>query len=280
MQLALVDNQRVEAFTGGRGTCPTCLSTMIAKCGTRVINHWAHYKKRECDPWWENETQWHRDWKNLFPIECREVNHVAHDGEVHRADIKTPTGIVIEIQHSSITDIERKAREDFYKNLVWVVDGKSFQANFDIYHMLPDPQSEVAQDIVWSKAQRHMQGSNNGIFFRLSEAKEVYPELNITKENLQFGLIHSFQEIKTEIEKSYNGYHQYDWIRPRKTWIEAQCPVYIDFGDEFLVKLENYDASNLHCIRLVAKQKFIHDVMIKKHVHEIASRFYPLSNEK
>ena len=35
-----------------------------------------------------------------------------------------------------MSDKERVAREDFYKNLVWVLDGRGFLQNFDIYHML------------------------------------------------------------------------------------------------------------------------------------------------
>jgi competence protein CoiA len=116
MQIAIVDDKRTEAFPGGRGVCPICDSKTIAKCGPRVMHHWAHYRVKDCDPWWENETQWHRDWKNRFPVDCREVSHIAKDGEIHRADIKTPTGIVIEIQHSSMTDAERIFREEFYQN--------------------------------------------------------------------------------------------------------------------------------------------------------------------
>lgn len=276
MQLAVVNDKRVEAFVGGRGVCPSCGSEMIAKCGPRIIHHWAHYGRRDCDPWWENETQWHRDWKNQFPENCREISHTADDGEIHRADIKTPTGIVIEIQHSSMTDAERISREIFYKNLVWVVDGSVFQNNFDIYHMLPNPESELAQDIVWSKAKRHMNGSNSGIFFRLSEAQKDDPK--ITKRTLSGGWMHGISEIEDEIKESYNGYHQYDWVRPRKTWLEANCPVYIDFNDEYLVKLDVYDSSSLKCVRLVSKRKFVHDVMVEKNAKDIATQFYPIAN--
>lgn len=273
MQLAIVDGDRSEAFPKGRGTCSICGSEMIAKCGPRIIKHWAHYGRRQCDPWWENETVWHREWKNQFPIECREVSHVANDGEIHRADLKTPTGIIVEFQHSSISDKERISREDFYKNLVWVVDGRGFAQNFDIYHMLPDPNSELAQDIVWSKAKRHMLGANQGLFFRVSEAVEDNP--NITKANLRSGWIHGIHEIENEVSQAYNGYHQYDWIRPRKTWLDAVCPVYIDFGKELLVKLSTYGSSGLKCVRLVAKKKFVHDVMMETDVNAIATRFYP-----
>jgi len=274
MQLALVDDVRKEAFSGGKGVCPMCGSRMIAKCGPRIIHHWAHYGRKQCDPWWENETEWHRAWKNLFPEECREISHIADDGEIHRADVKTPTGIVIEIQHSAMTDKERISREDFYQNMVWVIDGSLFKDNFDVYHMLPDPGSVIAEDIVWAKAKRHMNGANNGIFYRLSEASKDKPQ--VKKEELKWGWIHSLRDIKEEIEASYSGYHQYDWVRPRKTWLDSKSPVYIDFGDEFLVRLKVYDESKLNCIRYVSKRKFLHDVMVENNAKDIATRFYPI----
>lgn len=169
MQYALVNGERCEAFAGGRGSCSTCGAPTVSKCGPRVLHHWAHAGRRNCDLWWENETEWHRGWKNLFPAECREVSYIAPDGEVHRADIVTPTGIMIEFQHSAMTDAERASREGFYRNLAWVIDGRGFRANFDILHLLPAPESVIAQDLVWWKATRPMQGAARGLFFRKSE---------------------------------------------------------------------------------------------------------------
>lgn len=294
MQLALVNNNRVEAFFGGRGLCPTCGSEMIAKCGPRILHHWAHYRPKGCDPWWENETPWHRDWKNLFPLECREVSHIAHDGEIHRADIKTPTGIVIEVQHSSMTDAEKTSREEFYGNLVWVVDGSGFRQNFSIYDGLPAPTSEIAKDLIWVKARCLMKSygelvtlSNCAYFYRLSEARRKDP--NITKAEVRSGKVrsirsgqvhsirlHSIREIQEQVHQSYNGYHAYSWSRPRKTWLDAQCPVYIDFGGDCLVKLEIYDELGLTCIRYISKREFVHDAMVKTHASAIAPPSYPL----
>lgn len=44
--------------------------------------------------------------------------------------------------------------------------------------------------------------------------------------------------VRDALEESYRGHHQYHWVRPRKTWIDAACPVYIDFGEGFLARLE------------------------------------------
>ena len=73
------------------------------------------------------------------------------------------------------------------------------------------------------------------------------------------------------MNQSYNGYHQFDWVKPRKIWLDTKFPVYIDFGNEHLVKLETYDDSGLKCVRLVSKRKFIHDVMVEKRAENIAA---------
>jgi len=97
---------------------------MIAKCGKERIKHWAHKSKISCDSWWENETEWHRAWKNRFPENCQEIIHRdPASGEIHKADIKTTSGLVIEFQRSAIQPDEMQSRERFYKNMLWVVDG-------------------------------------------------------------------------------------------------------------------------------------------------------------
>jgi hypothetical protein len=124
MKYAIVNGERNEARRGLVGECPACGSEMIAKCGDIYAHHWAHKGRRNCDSWWENETEWHRAWKNLFPADWQEVVHLANDGEKHIADIQTEDGGTIEFQHSLIKPEERISREEFYENLVWVVDGK------------------------------------------------------------------------------------------------------------------------------------------------------------
>jgi hypothetical protein len=96
---------------------------MVAKCGEERTWHWAHQGARICDPWWENETEWHRAWKGRFPISWQEVIHPAENGEKHVADVKTDHGWVIEFQHSYIDPKERRSRNAFYPKLAWVVDG-------------------------------------------------------------------------------------------------------------------------------------------------------------
>ena len=131
MRFALASGQRVEACPGGRAKCRRCNGEVIAKCGTHRVFHWAHRGMRDCDTWAEKETDWHRAWKNNFPAESQEfVQHDEQSGEKHIADVRTPHGLVIEFQHSPLDPLERAARERFYGNMVWVVDGTRLQRDY------------------------------------------------------------------------------------------------------------------------------------------------------
>lgn len=123
MKFAIVNGQRQEAQPNLSGKCPACGHPMVAKCGEVKIWHWAHKGSRLCDPWWENETEWHRAWKGRFPVNWQEVVHQAENGEKHIADVKTDQGWALEFQHSKINPDERNEREAFYQKLVWIVDG-------------------------------------------------------------------------------------------------------------------------------------------------------------
>jgi competence CoiA-like predicted nuclease len=128
MKYAIINGQRAEATKGARGTCPACRSEMIARICKTKVDHWAHISKQNCDIWWENETIWHREWKDCFDAEWQEVIHKDKiTGEIHIADVTTPHDWIIEIQHSPMDDEERKARNSFYKKITkkiaWVIDG-------------------------------------------------------------------------------------------------------------------------------------------------------------
>ena len=124
MKFALVDGQRSEPQPKIRGSCQRCHTEMIPKCGPELVWHWAHKSRIHCDPWWESETEWHRNWKDRFPTEWQEI--VLQDertGEHHFADVRTANGLVIEFQRSAIDPAEVHAREAFYQTMIWVVDG-------------------------------------------------------------------------------------------------------------------------------------------------------------
>ncbi len=131
MKFALVNGIKTEPQPNLRGVCANCERETISKCGNLKVWHWAHKSKKQCDQWWENETEWHRKWKNQFPIEWQEIIHTDSDtGEKHIADIKTTNELIIEFQHSAIKPTEVQSRETFYKNMLWVVDGTRLKRDY------------------------------------------------------------------------------------------------------------------------------------------------------
>jgi hypothetical protein len=123
MRYAFVNGEMREAERGLAGECRGCGKPMLARCGRVRIKHWAHKGKITCDAWLKDKTEWHINWQDHFPKPWQEFRFVAENGEMHIADVKTIKEWVIEFQHSPLAHEERQARNDFYKKLVWVVDG-------------------------------------------------------------------------------------------------------------------------------------------------------------
>jgi competence protein CoiA len=118
MQYATYRGERIEAeATGDRASCPVCGAMVLAKCGQIVVHHWAHEAAGDCDPWAEPDTAWHRHWQEAAPEDRREVTRGPH-----RADVVTASGMVVELQHSSISVEEIAAREAFYGRMTWLFD--------------------------------------------------------------------------------------------------------------------------------------------------------------
>jgi competence CoiA-like predicted nuclease len=114
---------KITAFKYDRALCPLCETEVIAKCGDVYMHHWAHKDNKECDPWQEGETDWHRKWKAWLHKDQTEVT-VIKNGEKHRVDAAIDLGdsetLYVEFQNSPISLSKIKEREDFYGNLAWV----------------------------------------------------------------------------------------------------------------------------------------------------------------
>jgi hypothetical protein len=170
MKFALVDGQRQEAQPKLSAICPGCDQPMIAKCGEVRMPHWAHRSAVLCDPWWENETEWHRNWKDQFPEDWQECVYRAEDGEKHIADVRTDQGWVIEFQHSSIKPDERRSRDAFYKKLVWVVNAARLEGDRARFDKALEAGTRIGQ-ITWQvqlddcRLLRQWAGSYGPIFF-------------------------------------------------------------------------------------------------------------------
>lgn len=225
------------------GTCFVCGRQVIARCGEKNVWHWAHKTEQACDPWWENETAWHRGWKSRFPEATREKVHFDKEtGEKHVADLKTATGLFIELQHSSISATELRSREQFYTRMMWIVDSEPFKSNFQILGKLPRPTGKLSTDVVFQ---------TDRIFWRKSENPRHEDPRSLQR-------IHSTMDIVEEIEREYVGHHFFKWRWPRSVWYAAEQPVFFDFGDEFLWRLKRYYSDkSLYSVRRVSKKDLI-----------------------
>jgi len=117
LRFANVQGQKSPPFPKGRGVCPCCGGLLIAKCGKLVTHHWAHESKVDCDTWSEPIGPWHLWWQGLVRPEAIEVVRGCH-----RADVVGNDGIVVELQHSSISPGDIEAREAFYGDMIWLFD--------------------------------------------------------------------------------------------------------------------------------------------------------------
>lgn len=117
--------ERIEPTKNVKAWCPSCNALVRAKCGKIKVWHFSHVSLVDCDTWSEGETEWHRNWKERFPKEEREVIMFPH-----RADV-VHSGVVIEFQSKALQVDELLEREDFYGNMIWVVksDEKKFTYN-------------------------------------------------------------------------------------------------------------------------------------------------------
>lgn len=179
MRLALVNDVRSEPMPNVRAKCCLCGEDMIAKCGDYIRWHWAHKARTTCDPWKESETDWHRYWKDAFPIGFQEVVHVDdRTNEKHIADVKTAAGMVVEVQHSPIREDEARSREHFYRNMIWIVDARHLVGSFYVgmahdlascrpmaYHISWWGSSRLLEK--WSRSEVHV------YFDVMNSAKEV-----------------------------------------------------------------------------------------------------------
>jgi hypothetical protein len=146
MQFAYDDNgKRINpSFSGQRAKCPLCEGMVIAKCGDVYTHHWSHQQSCSCDSWHEPETLWHLLWKERFPEAWREVV-IDRNGKRHIADILTATGTVIEFQNSAISNATISIREEFYKDMIWVINAKPFKHNLRLQSVVNRRLRELEQ---------------------------------------------------------------------------------------------------------------------------------------
>ncbi|MEP7377888.1 MAG: competence protein CoiA family protein [Chitinophagaceae bacterium] len=221
MLYAIIEGIKKGATPGNKGMCPFCQNEMVAKCGQFKSWHWAHKRIDSCDAWYKSETEWHRNWKQIFGVTNCEVI-LTINGQKHIADIQTIHGKIIELQNSPINLETLVSREDFYApNLIWIINGINFAHNFIIKPL------------------------------QATEYDTYTPEFD------RFAKIHGF----TPTYKSKDGENKarFAWTRPKQVWTYAKAQVFIDFGDEFLFFVKERLGSATGIGESVSKRQFIID---------------------
>lgn len=140
MKFALVNGVKKTAESAEVGICICCNNPVRAYCGSDRVNHWKHINAIECDTWSEGETEWHRLWKNKFDVNQQEIiQYDPESGEKHIADVYLKSiDLVLEFQHSPIHIDEIKARESFYKKMIWIVDLQPYKENISFHRDIGD----------------------------------------------------------------------------------------------------------------------------------------------
>lgn len=242
MQYALVNGEKSEPQKGLTGICIGCGNEMISKCGTLKMHHWAHRIAFTCDSWWETETEWHRDWKNNFPVANREISFYDESRkEHHRADVYTEGGLTIEFQNSPLSIGELESRERFYKKMIWVVNGLKFKG-FNIAKTIPNPSSPLLQDY-------EFKGRDHLLMVRKTDLG------NGARKIETLSLHHP--ELKDVVLSSQH--HSFSWRHAHQSWYSAISPVFIDFGGHFLYWLREREqvGDPYRYLQLVSKKKFM-----------------------
>ncbi|TDG37055.1 competence protein [Pedobacter changchengzhani] len=192
--------------------------------------------------YYRRETPWHRDWKLAFPKHYREISFLDETlNEIHRADVCTPCKTIIEFQNSPITLTELKSREAYYKNLIWVLNGKKFKG-FRVLKHLPDVDDPKLADYE----------------FCHSDHLSMVRKSDIIKGVLKPKILNFYHpEIKAIPLTSY--YYSFCWKQPHTVWYEAKAPIIVDLGGHFLYELRQRKqiSGNYPYLKIISRKAFI-----------------------
>lgn len=109
-------------------SCPYCEEKVILRNGEVRVPHFAHQSNSLCDRYYDSSnvmSDWHINWQEQFPEECREVIFKGKDENKHIADVFY-NNYIIEFQHSPMSPEEFYERTKFYyrfcRRLIWLFD--------------------------------------------------------------------------------------------------------------------------------------------------------------
>jgi competence CoiA-like predicted nuclease len=257
MQYAKIAGLRCTAQPKLKAICEHCNSAVHAKCGSKVVWHWAHVSVENCDSWYEPETQWHRDWKNNFGQDRSEIS-IVKDGVRHIADVLTKDDLVIEFQNSNISAETIMARELFYDKMIWVINGIHFKENFTIWdkefaenwqlkteikqnlnllnsqpnaRVLTVQGNQIKQEAIRQILNRFKFVHNKQYDIYTYDLKDLFNS-HALEARIQANILELYKAQK--VEQKFKSVI-YTWTRARKSWEDAKKPVFIDFNEDYLI---------------------------------------------
>ena len=136
--------------------CPVCGEPVRHRKGNNRRWHFSHLPDSNCNYGEDKDYNhaWHIRMQEYFPIENREYRFVDKaTGEVHIADVFIPeSNIVLEFQHSKISEDEFLSRTNFHKTegrrIVWLFDESESTPNEDHFGRF----KKVAMDKSFARA--------------------------------------------------------------------------------------------------------------------------------
>ncbi|WP_316829618.1 competence protein [Pedobacter aquatilis] len=188
------------------------------------------------------ESVWHRNWKKAFPESYREQSFCCQTtGELHRADVFTPCGTVIEFQNSPISPAEMKSREAFYPKMIWVLNGKKFKG-FRILKNLPNPDDPKLKDYD----------------FRNNDHLSMLRKADILKGLINPKVLNFYHPEIKEVSITSNFYH-FCWKQPHAVWFTATAPIIVDLDGHFLYKLKirKQVAEDYAYLEMISRKAFV-----------------------
>lgn len=265
--------KKIQAAPKAKGTCICCETEMVPKCGEIRLHHWAHKNLQQCDHWWENESQWHREWKDRFPLEWQEVlKYDTETGEKHIADIYNPVkDLVIEFQNSPIKGTEIQSREKYYKRMMWLLNGASLNFATTAMDTKPgffaDLEKQINakasrlynKEMIEIEAKSYLLRQKSELIYNqlihnkltkiewLQQKNEIDSERTVLIENHELIKKKAKDELmsckKYSLKNSERSHDQryvmYNWKYKNKNWNDAASPTFVDFQNElFLLKTE------------------------------------------
>ena len=253
MNIALDENgNRILPFKSGRGFCQVCGELLIAHCGEIYKDHWKHYHEANCDSWKEHETEWHRNWKNEFPVDWQEISIIKNQIK-HIADIFTSNNLVIEFQNSPISPIVIREREEFYNKMIWVINAINFDKNLTIRSKVTSTIRQIEFDLksnlndLEENFNDNIEGLANDLREKEQEIQQSKDKIEKLKErNLEIVRIKEDLELyATKLLSSFsNSYYNIHFLS-YQVWFKFYSPfktAFSSFKDEKKKLNENKEA--------------------------------------